>query len=154
MAFLATTTDPINGLTEQEAASRRATGQGNEMPLQSSRTYADIFRDNLFTFINIVLFFISLVLILLGRVSDVWVIAFVISANAIVNIYQEIRAKRKLDQIALLTRPKVTLIREGRERIVDPNDIVVGDLLVIYPGDQVVVDGVAVGDGEFKMSLC
>lgn len=151
MAFLATTTDPINGLTEQEAASRRATGQGNEMPLRSSRTYADIFRDNLFTFINIVLFFISLVLILLGRVSDVWVIAFVISANAIVNIYQEIRAKRKLDQIALLTRPKVTLIREGRERIVDPNDIVVGDLLVIHPGDQVVVDGVAVGDGEFNM---
>lgn len=141
----------LQGLTEQDAAARRAAGQGNDLPLQSSRTYADIFRDNLFTFINIVLFLISLVLIVLGRVDDVGVIAFVISTNAIVNIYQEIRAKRKLDRIALVTRPKVTLIREGQEKVTDPNDIVVGDLLIVHPGDQIVVDGSVVGDGEVNM---
>lgn len=139
------------GLTEPEAVARRAAGQGNDLPLQSSRTYAAIFRDNLFTFINIVLFLISLILIALGRVDDVGVIAFVISANVIVNIYQEIRAKRKLDRISLVTRPHVTLIREGQEKVTDPNDIVVGDLLVVRPGDQIVVDGSVVGDGEVNM---
>jgi cation-transporting ATPase E len=141
----------LSGLTEQEAAARRSQGQGNNLPLQTSRTYADIFRENLFTFINIVLFFISLVLILLGRIDDVGVIAFVIGSNVIVNIYQEIRAKKKLDKIALVSRPTVTIVREGQEKVVDPNEIVVGDLLVVHPGDQIVVDGTVVGDGEVNM---
>ena len=139
------------GLTDSEAAARRSAGQGNNLPLQSSRTYASILRDNLFTFINIVLILISLVLILLGRLDDVGVIAFVISVNALVNIYQEIRAKRKLDSIALLTRPKVTLIRSGQEKVTDPNDIVLGDLIVVRPGDQIVVDGKVTSDGEVNM---
>lgn len=148
------TTSPLaelSGLTEQEAAARRAAGQGNDLPLKTSRTFADILRDNLLTFINIVLFFISIVLILLGRVDDVGVIAFVIGTNAIVNIYQEIRAKKKLDKIALVSRPTVTIVREGNEKVVDPNEIVVGDLLVVSPGDQVVVDGTVVGDGEITL---
>jgi cation-transporting ATPase E len=149
---LATTSAPQrSGLTEQEAAARRAAGQGNDLPLQTSRTYAAIFRENLLTFINIVLFFISIVLIGLGRIDDVGVIAFVIGTNVIVNIYQEIRAKKKLDKIALVSRPTVTIVREGQERVVDPNEIVVGDLLVVRPGDQIVVDGSVVGDGEVNM---
>lgn len=140
-----------SGLTEQEATARRAAGQGNDMPLQTSRTYTDIFRENLFTFINIVLFFISIVLILLGRIDDVGVIAFVIGTNVIVNIYQEIRAKKKLDKIALVSRPTVTIVREGKEKVVDPNEIVVGDLLVVHPGDQIVVDGTVIGSGEVNM---
>lgn len=139
------------GLTESEAAARHAAGQGNDLPRQTNRTYSDILQDNLLTFINIVLFFISLILILLGRLDDVGVIAFVISVNAIVNIYQEIRAKQKLDNLALVTRPKVTLIRASQEKVVDPNDIVMGDLLVVRPGDQIVVDGTVVGDGVMNL---
>lgn len=140
-----------SGLTEQEATARRAAGQGNNLPLQSSRTYRDILRDNLFTFINIVLFFISIVLILLGRIDDVGVIAFVIGTNAIVNIYQEVRAKKKLDKIAVVSRPTVTIVRQSQEKVVDPNEIVIGDLLVVRPGDQIVVDGTVVGHGEVNM---
>jgi len=146
-AFSTVSTD-FQGLTEQEAADRHAAGHGNHAPLETSRTYASIFQDNLLTFINVVLFGISLILILLGRIDDVGVIAFVISANAIANIVQEIRAKHKLDKLALVTRPKVTLRRDGEERIVDPNEIVVGDVLVVTPGTQIVVDGRVIGNGE------
>lgn len=146
MTHLASTNPDVllQGLTEQESATRRAAGQGNDLPRQTSRTYVDIFKDNLFTFINIVLFIISIILILLGQIDDVGVIAFVISANAVVNIVQEIRAKRKLDAIALVTRPRVTLMRNGQEKGADPNDLVIGDVLVVRPGDQVVVDGTVV----------
>ncbi len=140
-----------SGLTEQEAATRRTAGQGNNLPLQTSRTYTDILRDNLFTFINIVLFFISIILIMLGRIDDVGVIAFVIGTNVVVNIYQEIRAKKKLDKIAVVSRPTVTIMRESQEKVVDPNEIVIGDLLVVRPGDQIVVDGTVIGDGEVNM---
>lgn len=141
----------LTGLSDQEVADRRAAGQGNDLPLQTSRTYSNIFKDNLLTFINMVLFGISGILIVLGRIDDVGVIAFVISANAIANIIQEIRAKRKLDALALVSRPRVTVIREGEERVVDPNDLVLGDVLVVTPGTQIVVDGTVIGDGEINM---
>jgi len=140
----------LQGLSQSEVLARRAAGQGNDIPVQTSRTYWDIFRDNLFTFINSVYLFLSLVLIALGRASDVVVIAFVVLLNVVINIVQEIRAKQKLDKIALLTRPSATVIREGRSQNIDLAEIVVGDILAIGPGDQVVVDGVIVGDGEIR----
>ncbi|WP_416666534.1 HAD-IC family P-type ATPase [Egbenema bharatensis] len=145
------TVSKLQGLSDREAASRREAGQGNNIALQTGRTYWEILRDNLFTFINGVYFFLSLVLIALGRASDVLVLAFVVLLNVVINVIQEIRAKKKLDRIALITRPRAIVIREGQERVVDPAEIVVGDVLVIAPGDQVVVDGVVVGEGSLKV---
>ncbi|MBF2050987.1 MAG: HAD-IC family P-type ATPase [Elainella sp. C42_A2020_010] len=141
----------LQGLSHSEVAKRRAAGQGNDVPIQTSRTYWDIFRDNLFTFINWVYFFLSLVLIALGRASDVLVLAFVVLLNVVINVIQEIRAKQKLDKIALITRPKASVIRDGQEQEIDPSEIVVGDVLMVRPGDQIVVDGSIVGEGEIKV---
>ncbi|PZV11181.1 MAG: haloacid dehalogenase [Leptolyngbya sp.] len=141
----------LQGLSDLEVASRRSAGKGNDIPVQTSRTYWDILRTNLFTFINGVYFFLSLVLIALGLVSDVMVLAFVILLNVVVNVIQEIRAKQKLDKIALLTRPKASVIREGKQRDIDPSQIVLGDVLLVSPGDQIVVDGSVVGEGEIKV---
>jgi cation-transporting ATPase E len=141
----------MNGLSDREVVQRRAAGQGNDIPVKTSRTYWDILRDNLFTFINGAYFFLSLVLIALGQVSDVVVMASVVLLNVVINLVQETRAKKKLDKIALLTRPKASVIREGQEREIDPGEIVVGDVLVVRPGDQIVVDGAIVGEGEIKV---
>jgi len=139
------------GLTEQEVSTRRAAGQGNNVEIQTSRTYTEIFQDNVFTFINGVFFSISLILFSLRRYGDIMVIIGIISTNAVVNLIQEMRAKRKLDQIALLTRPKVTAMRAGQRKEIDPAEIVVDDILVINPGDQMVVDGTIVGDGRMEV---
>ena len=133
------------GLAESEAAARRARGQGNNVRLESSRSYLQILRQNAFTFINTILFAIGFVLILMGRTGDAFVTAGLVLLNVIVGVWQEGRAKRTLDQIALLTRPKATLIREGQERSADPSEIVLGDVLLIRPGDQIVVDGQIIG---------
>jgi cation-transporting ATPase E len=143
----ALTTAPI-GLTSEEAARRRAAGQGNDIPLTSSRSYRQILRENVFTFINTVLFGLGLTLALLGRVSDALVSVGVILVNVIVSVVQEVRAKQTLDRIALLTRPKATVVRDGVEREVDPADVVLGDLLVAGTGDQIVVDGVLASEGR------
>jgi cation-transporting ATPase E len=119
--------------------------------IQTSRTYREILQDNLFTFINGAYFFLSLVLIALGRVSDVLVMASVVLLNVAINLVQEVRAKKKLDNIALLTRPRATVIREGQERSLDPAEIVRGDLLVVRPGDQIVVDGSMVSASDLKV---
>jgi cation-transporting P-type ATPase E len=135
------------GLSEDEVRLRRARGQGNTVKLPTSRSYGQILRENILTLINSILFALSGVLVLLGHPLDAITTVSVISFNLVVGIVQEIRAKRTLDRIALLTRPTATVIRAGHEQPVDPSDLVVGDVLVVRAGDQLVVDGRLVGKG-------
>jgi cation-transporting P-type ATPase E len=129
------------GLTEAEAVQHRAAGKGNNVRLETSRTYWQIIRDNIFTFLNMVLFSIGAVLVLLGLPTDAFLSVGIALLNVVVGVVQEFRAKRLLDKIALLTRPKATVLRDTVEKVVDPNQIVLGDWLIVHPGDQIVVDG-------------
>lgn len=143
--------DSLMGLTDEEASVRRERGDGNNVRIDTSRTYAQILKENFFTFINIILFMIGLVMIGLGLYGDAVVSVGVVMMNVVVGVVQEFRAKHKLDQIALLTRPRVNVIRHGEEREVDPSEIVLGDILVARSGDQIVVDGVVVGEGRMDV---
>src|SRR4028118_1706427 len=91
----------LQGLTEGEVSDRRAAGQGNNVQLQTSRSYRQIVKENLFTFINGVFLTISVVMILLGRWGDGILVVIVIFGGVLVNIYQEIWAKQKLDEIEI-----------------------------------------------------
>ena len=141
----------LAGLTDEEAAARRARGEGNVAPPATGRSYWQILRENLFTFINITLFGLGFTLALLGRWLDAIVSTCVILTNVVVSVVQEVRAKQTLDKIALLTRPQATLIRSGQEREAPPDEIVIGDMLKVGPGDQIVVDGKVVGDGRMSV---
>jgi len=141
----------LQGLSEAEARARRAAGQGNNSPLKTSRTYAQIVRENVFNTINNILFGLGVILIALGRYLDAVIVVAVVMANTVVSLVQEVRAKRMLDRIAILTRPKAKVVRDGREREVDPGEIVLGDLLRLDPGDQVVVDGSVVGESRMEL---
>ncbi len=147
----ATAAATISGLSEEEVQARRAQGMGNQITIPSSRTYWQIFKENAFTFVNLVLFGLGIVLILLGRVSDALFSVGVIAINMVVSIVQEIRAKRVLDHIALITRPKVTVVREGVRKIVDLEEIVAGDTLVVETGDQLVADGAMLSDERIQV---
>jgi cation-transporting ATPase E len=109
------------GLTASEVEVRRKQGQGNVAPLNTSRTYFQIVRENVFIPVNNFMFVLGIALLLLGQYSDALLSVGVVSFNILVSVVQEIRAKRTLDRIALLTRPKATVIREGQERQVDPS---------------------------------
>jgi cation-transporting ATPase E len=142
---------PLHGLTEEEAARRRAAGLSNYAPLKTSRSYGRILLDNVFNFINNVLFVLGITLLALGRYLDAIISVGVVVANSIVGVVQETRAKHTLDRIAILNRPKATVVREGREIEVDPSEIVQGDTLFAQSGDQIVVDGPMLGEGFMEM---
>ncbi|HKP51454.1 MAG TPA: HAD-IC family P-type ATPase [Chloroflexia bacterium] len=144
-------TTPIVGLTEREVTERRARGEGNKVQMGTSRSYVQILRQNAFTFINNILFAIAITLIIMGRIDDAAVTGGVMLLNIIVGVVQEGRAKKQLDQIALLTRPKAAVVRDGIEKTIDPGELVLGDVLVVGPGDQIVVDGEVVGDGRMDV---
>src|SRR3954471_9467370 len=144
-------TDHISGLSANEVAARKARGEVNAPPPPPGRTYRQIILENVFSFINNVFYVLCLLLVLLGRPFDAILPMGVVLANVAISVFQEVRAKRKLDKIALLTRPTARVIRDGREQNVDPGEIVRGDLLVVGPGDQIVVDGTVVGDGTMEV---
>jgi cation-transporting ATPase E len=142
---------PIQGLTADEVAERRAQGLGSVPPPATSRSYLQILRENVLTTVNIILFSVGFALVLVGQYLDALVSVGVISFNLVISLIQEIRAKGTLDRIALLTRPRATVVREGREQQLDPGEIVVDDILVLYPGDQIVADGPIIGVGRVEV---
>ena len=141
----------LSGLTGAEVAQRRSQGLGNKVPPPTGRTYAQIMRENIFTFINMVIFILGMALVLVGRPSDALISLGVISANVLVSVVQEIRAKRTLDRIAVLTRPTAQVVRDAVPHNVLPEELVVGDVLQVNPGDQIVLDGRVIGDGQMQV---
>ena len=140
-AATAATATTATGLTDAEAARRRAAGLGNDKARQTGRTYFEIVRENVFTFINNIMFVLGVGLVLVGRPLDALISVLVVSTNVVVGVVQEIRAKRTLDRISLLTRPTANVVRDGEVRAVLPTDLVVGDLVQVGAGDQIALDG-------------
>ncbi len=142
---------PPAGLTDAEAAARAAHGEGNAFRPPTSRTYVEILRQNAYPGINGILIGVSVLLVLFGLRVEAFLTAGPVLANILIGVVQEARAKRKLDRIALLNRPRARVVRAGVEREVDPADVVVGDLLVARRGDQVLLDGTVVGEGRAEV---
>ena len=152
---MATATDMLpsglQGLTGAEADRRRAAGQGNDVEIRAGRSYGRIVRDNVFNFINNLFYFLGVLLLVLGKPLDAFAVVFVIGANTVISLVQEIRAKRVMDKMAILMRPTAAVVRDGRLVELDPSQVVLGDVLRVEPGDQVVVDGPMVGEGRMEV---
>ena len=133
----------MRGLTSDEVEDRKARGLANNADVRTSRTYTDIFVKNAFTPFNIILFILGILLVLCDEVISAISATGIIIVNILISTLQEMRAKRKLDRISLLIRPKVTVVRDGGESEIDQSDIVVDDLIVIRAGEQALVDGIA-----------
>lgn len=126
----------------------------NRVPSGPSRTVAEIIRANVVTLFNLLLGVMLAVILIVAPPQDA-LFGGVLVANAAIGIVQELRAKKTLDRLALLSAPKTTVIRDGRNRDIAVEDVVLDDLLRVGAGDQIVVDGVVlVSDGlEIDESL-
>ena len=139
------------GLTQREAEARAARGERNVLPPPTGRTYAEIVRENVLTFINIAIFTLGIALAVLGEPTDALVSLGIVAVNIAVGVVQEIRAKIVLDRIALLVRPAARVLRDGAERDIAPSELVVGDIVRIAAGDQVLADSALVAGGPVEM---
>ena len=144
-------TSELRGLSESEVAERHRRGLGNMLPSKTGRTYAQILRENVLVPVNVIMFVLGLALVILGQIPDALISVGVAFFNVLVGTVQEVRAKRVLDRITLLTRPKASVLRGGQEQAVDPDDVVIGDMLLLRPGDQVIVDGRVVSNARLEV---
>lgn len=127
------------GLTEAEAA-QRLQARGKLPRRRSSRSYGSILRANTFTVPNGILFVFGVLTITFASWRDALFLVILV-ANIGIGSFQEIRSKRELDRLAALVAPEVVVVRDGAERRVAVDQVVVGDLIHLAPGDQVVADG-------------
>ena len=135
------TTATVEGLTDARARELAREGKANAPVSGSGRTTARILRTTVFSFYNNTLFVIGFALLALGRYSDALVSVGLGIINAALAAFQELRAKRQLDRLQLLAREPVTVVRDGADRSVPPSEVVVGDLVRLRSGGQIVVDG-------------
>ena len=151
-------TSPQTGLTAAEVAERVAAGKVNGEQTVKTKSVADILRSNILTFFNFV--FIVLAVLLAGFVPDgmdgIGNFGFLILIvfNTLVGIIQELRAKRTMDRLSLLSAPKALVIRDGEEKEIPLEEIVLDDITELAAGRQVCADGVVVeGSCEVNESL-
>ena len=127
------------GLSQVEAA-RLLAEAGRPSSRRSSRSYASIVRANVFTVFNLILGLAGAATLAFGEWQDALFIG-VLFANASIGTAQEIRAKRALDKLSAFVAPHATVLRDGEPRELPVEEVVVGDVVRVGPGDQVVADG-------------
>ena len=130
----------LTGLTQAEVVERVAAGRVNDVPAAPSRTVREIVRANVFTRFNALLGGMLVMILIVGPIQDA-LFGGVLIANAFIGIVQELRAKRTLDRLAVLTAPRARIVRDGSVAEHPISAVVLDDVLELWPGDQVVVDG-------------
>jgi len=132
----------FRGLTDDDVNERISKGEINSVEQTVSRTYADIIKKNVLTVFNLILFALGALLFYFREPASALAATGIITMNILIATIQEIRAKRRLDKIALLMRPMVAVVRNDAESEIDQAKIVKDDIIHLRSGDQALVDGV------------
>ena len=106
--------EKITGLTEEEAIRRKREGKYNFLVTPPSKTKEQIIKENIFTYFNFVFLILAILLIMVGSFRDLTFLPVII-INALIGIFQELKAKKILDEIQMINVPTATVIRDGKE---------------------------------------
>jgi len=128
------------GLSFKQVAHARAADETNEFDNASSRSIVAILRANVFTIFNAILASAVVVVLAVGSWQDA-VFGFVLLLNTLTGTIAELRAKRALDNLAVLAAPTAHVIRDGEAKDIEVSQVVLGELLELRSGDQVPADG-------------
>lgn len=142
------------GLTDADVAHRVAEGQTNDIPVRAARSVREIIRANVFTRINAILGVLLAIVLTTGSLIN-GLFGLLIIFNSVIGMVQEIRAKQTLDKLAIVGQAKPLVRRQSGTRSLPPGEVVLGDIIELGPGDQIVVDGdvVEMSDLEIDESL-
>ena len=147
--------DPIvsKGLTDEQVNERVLEGNTNYVENRNTKTYKSIFFGNIFTFFNLLCFVVAGALIAVNAWSNL-VFMLVILANMVIGIVQEIKAKKTIEKISLVTAPTAVVVRNGAQVDIPVSDIVLDDVILFTLGKQICADCIVMeGEVEVNESL-
>ena len=161
--------DPSLGLTKEQVDAAHEAGFDNSFNAKTSKSYGEIFKSNICQFFNFVLYGIVILFLIFSAILNAngrhdlvttyfgfskYLFVGPVTINIIISIIQEIRSKKVLDKLRLVTEAKSTVIRDGKKIVVPSSSVVYGDLLVLSLGEQIPVDiKIVSGAGEVDESM-
>ncbi len=131
----------LEGLTDEEAASRRTYDPDEENKRARKKINRTLLQRNLVSIFNVSLLGLAIATFILGDWLGALTTLGVLIANIVVNTVQQVFAVQNVEKIASQSRPKVNAIRSGQSIGIRADEIVVGDVLVVGLGDQILADG-------------
>ena len=140
----------LTGLTDKEVAEKTRQGRINRAPRKQSNSIGKIILKNTLTIFNPVNLVLAIMILLVGSYKNLLFVLIAI-ANTLISIINEIRAKKTIDKMRLISEQRPTVIRDGQIRQIGQEQIVDGDLLVLSIGDQIIVDSQIV-EGEVEVN--
>lgn len=142
-----------NGLTDFEVQEKIKKGEVNGDAAPPTKSVKEIIYTNICTFFNLLNIILGLLVILVGSYKNALFLG-VIFFNIIIGIFQEIRAKRVIDRLSIISAPKANVIRSGKEKEIATSEIVLGDLMLLSAGKQICSDCIVLeGECEVNESL-
>ena len=129
------------GLNAEQVKQRIDEGLTNKIPKHVSKSYWKIIYDNLVNFFNILLFSIAALMIVANAPITSYMFLVILIANISIGLVQDIKARRLIDKLRVVSYPVVRVLREGREIQIPANELVLSDIALLSLGDQIVADG-------------
>ena len=128
-------------------------GWTNRAVESASKTTKEIIHENVFTYFNLIFAVLAVLLCIAGSFRDLTFLPVII-ANTLIGIIQEVRAKQVLDKLSMLNAPRSAVVRDGKKKIVDSEELVLDDIVIFKAGSQVCADAeVCAGEVQVNESL-
>ena len=144
--------DPNLGLTSDEVEARKIAGFYNKIKTGSSKSIVGIIFTNVFTFFNLLMFGIATWLITAKAPVGNFLFLGTITANILIGIIQEIKAKRIIDKLSIISAPTAIVVRDGFENEVQLQDVVIDDIIIIKSGKQIPADAIMVSTEPIEVN--
>ena len=138
----------LTGLTAAEVRERIDAGQINTVSTVKTKSIKRIFIDNICTMFNLINVILFVLLMIVGSYKNLLFIGVVLT-NTVIGIVQEIRSKKSVDSLTILTESKVEVLRDGGTVELMKDELVLDDVIILSRGAQVPADCILI-DGDCK----
>ena len=138
------------GLTNRQVQEHRDGGWSNLSVDPPAQTTKEIIHENVFTYFNLIFLVLAILLCLVGSFRNLTFLPVII-INTLIGIIQEIRSKNVLAKLNMLNAPHASVVRGGKESVVDSEELVLDDIVLFKSGNQICADAVVV-EGEVRVN--
>ena len=129
----------FHGLSSAEVEDRIRMDRTNHMNTSASKSVSDIVKEHSLTYFNFLNLFLAVLVALTGQFKNMTFMG-VILINTAIGIVQELKVKKLIDQISVMTAARTRVVREGVTKEIDVSDVVIDDVILVESGEQVCAD--------------
>ena len=140
----------LDGLSGSEAADRLKKFGKNELAEEGKKSPLFVFLGQYKDFLVIILIIAAIISMALGDIESSVVILVVITINAILGTVQELKAEASLAGLKAMSSPTAKVFRDGEIKVINGNEVTVGDVVLIEAGDYICADGRIIENASLK----